>query len=406
MALSLREKLQQASQANIATNAAKTLEKLDTMEQPITPKVVPNPEVVKPTQLPTNKTTRQPNHPPTHQPSKQPSQTPTNPVDTQLTVSPAQAPTQAPTVPVDKPQDTPLNHPIDNPGTASELWDMLTVTQKRVLRYLMGHPGEIVKYAEISRVEDLPVGTVQTVFKRLKALGVLSSRYGSRGVIKGIRFSLDKKALGGAYHQAYPQDDRTIYPVTYPPNSQPTNIPNHPPTHNSAIVLIDRQKNLSISSEVIETTWPNLARCGFGVEQVQQITANLTAIGKPTDRIIKGLDHLEYELANDQLVDKSGQPVSDPCSWAFRALAQNGYYRRPKGYMSPDEQAAKDAEEEARAVIAARQKAEQVQYEAWRDGLSADELAAVMIGHPGGPKEQWIRTHWKKHVQKTSPGQS
>jgi hypothetical protein len=392
MALSLREKLQQASQANIATNAAKTLEKLDTMEQPTSPKVVPNPEVVKPTQSPNNKTTRQP--------SSHPSQAPTNPVDTRQTIPPTQPPTQAPTVPVDDSQDISLNYPIDNPGTSSELWDMLTVTQKRVLRYLMGHPGEIVKYAEISRVEDLPVGTVQTVFKRLKALGVLSSRYGSRGVIKGIRFSLDKKALGGAYHQAYPQGDRTNYPVICPPSNRPTNIPNYPPTHDSAIVLIDRQKNLSISSEVIETTWPNLARCGFGVEQIQQITTNLAAIGKPTDRIILGLDHLEYELANDQLVDKSGQPVADPCSWAFRALAQNGYYRRPKGYVSPEEQALQDAEAEAKSLVDARQRVETARFEAWKAGLSDEAMQEAMKGHPGGPKDAWLRKFWRERGSK------
>ena len=152
---------------------------------------------------------------------------------------------------------------------------------------------------------------------------------------------------------------------------------------------------------MIRTTWPNLAQCGFGVEQVNQIVANLTATGKPTSRIIQGLDHIEFELANGQMVDKDGQRVSDPCSWAFKALAQNGYYRRPKGYVSPEEQAAKDAEEEARSVIAARQKAEQVQFEAWRDGLTPDELAKALKGHPGGPKDAWLKSVWKKNLTKT-----
>ena len=60
------------------------------------------------------------------------------------------------------------------------------------------------------------------------------------------------------------------------------------------------------------------------------------------------------------------------------------------------DQAAKDAEEEAKAVTVARQSAEKAQFEAWRDGLSPDELADAMRGHPGGPKDAWLRSVWKK----------
>jgi hypothetical protein len=148
----------------------------------------------------------------------------------------------------------------------------------------------------------------------------------------------------------------------------------------------------------MQTAWPSLARAGFGPEQLAQIETILAETGKPTDRVVQGLDHLEYELANDQLRDKAGQPVADPCSWAFRALAQNGYYRRPKGYVSPEEQAARDAEEEARDVTAARQQADQARYEAWRDGLTQDELAQAMQGHPGGPKEAWLKKVWKERT--------
>lgn len=142
--------------------------------------------------------------------------------------------------------------------------------------------------------------------------------------------------------------------------------------------------------------WPNLVRCGFGPDQLAQIENSLIRVGKPTHRIVQGLDHIEYELAHGQLVDKEGQAVADPCSWAFRALAQNGYYRCPKGYVSPEEQAAKDDEARARATLAARQKAFQAQFEAWKAGLSDKELAQAMVGHPGGPKDAWLKKVWKE----------
>ena len=45
--------------------------------------------------------------------------------------------------------------------------------------------------------------------------------------------------------------------------------------------------------------------------------------------------------------------------------------------------------------IAARQAAEQAQFEAWRDGLSPDELADALRGHPGGPRDAWLKKVWR-----------
>lgn len=144
--------------------------------------------------------------------------------------------------------------------------------------------------------------------------------------------------------------------------------------------------------------WPRLFRCGFGPDQIAQIMASLSRLGKSSDRVVQGLDHIEYELTHDQLVDKEGQPVADPCSWAFRALAQNGYYRRPKGYVSPEEQALLDQEEEARAVFTAKKKAEQAQFETWQAGLSPREMEEFLRECPGGPKDAWLKHVWKEKV--------
>jgi len=66
--------------------------------------------------------------------------------------------------------------------------------------------------------------------------------------------------------------------------------------------------------------------------------------------------------------------------------------------VSPEEQAVLDQEEEARALQAARKKAEQARFEAWRDGLSPEELAQAMAGHPGGPKDAWLKRVWLERV--------
>ena len=404
MPLSLREKLKQASQANLANNAAKTMRKLSIMERP-EPEASPPEHTIDP---PTHATTQEPTHRPFHQPGNLSDTPPTNPQDYPITYPPTQAPTVplavAPTnpvaVPFPIPPTNPQDYPLNNPGIIADLWEMLTQAQRRVLAHLATHPGEILRYEGIAAATALPVGTVQTIFKRLKKLNVLTSHYGSRGTIKGMRFSLDKTIFQGTVPGTNPQTYPEAIPLNYPPTNHPSSPsihqPSHQPIQEAPYVLIEREKNLSISLRVLQTTWPKLAETGFGLEQVRQIVDNLTALGKPTDRILAGLDHIEFELTHDQLVDKDGQPVSDPCSWAFRALAQNGYYRRPKGYVSAEEQALRDQEEEAKALLTARKNAEQAQFEAWQASLSPEELAVCLRDHPGGPKEAWLKHIWKE----------
>ena len=75
MALSLREKLQKASLATIATNAAKTLAKLEVMERP-TP-VLEKAPVATPPQAVTDKATQQATQQATQRPSQRPTNKPT-----------------------------------------------------------------------------------------------------------------------------------------------------------------------------------------------------------------------------------------------------------------------------------------------------------------------------------------
>lgn len=151
--------------------------------------------------------------------------------------------------------------------------------------------------------------------------------------------------------------------------------------------------------QTFELTWPHLHRAGFGPEQIEQARQNLAAQNKPADRLVRGLDHAKWELEHGCMTDKDGNPVADPCFWVFASLARTGYYRRPVGYVSPEEQAARDAEQEAKAVTAARKQAETASFEAWRDALTPDDRDRAMTGYPGGPRDTWLRTYWKRQQE-------
>ncbi len=264
----------------------------------------------------------------------------------------------------------------DSPCLLQEKPVIKTEKQRTLLAFLLANPSITTTHAYISETIGQRKNTVRDNLNLFEVHGLISKKTVR---VPGSGVALEIRLLS----------TETVHRNGPPETSTET-------VHRNIPLKIDRKDlNLSISQEDMGIQWPNLVRCGFGLGQLAQIEGSLSRVGKPIDRIVQGLDHLEYELANDQLRDKSGQPVSDPCSWAFRALAQNGYYRRPKGYVSPEEQAAKDAEAEAKAVVAARQAAEQAQFEAWRDGLSPDELAAALRGHPGGPKDAWLKKVWR-----------
>jgi len=284
-----------------------------------------------------------------------------------------------------------------------------TSGQKLVLEYFMRQGSHIANYDVIAAQTRLPYRTVRRGIDKLVSLGWLTKQAWYQGSSRGLKFAFHPQTgqdertgqedkITGQDERISGQDGRTIQPDRINGQDSWTGQTDKiPPPYKEKI---DRENlSISLTSERIALTWPNLARSGFGPDQLAQIAQALVELGKSADKVLQSLDHAEWELEHDAMRDKDGQPVADPCSWVFRSLARTGYYRRPKSYVSPEEQAAKDAEAEAKAVTAARHAAEQAQFETWRDGLSPDELADAMRGHPGGPKDAWLKKVWKERRQ-------
>ena len=60
------------------------------------------------------------------------------------------------------------------------------------------------------------------------------------------------------------------------------------------------------------------------------------------------------------------------------------------------EQAEKDAEAEAKALIVARNAAEQAQFQAWKADLNENDFQEAMNGFPGGDRDAWLKKVWKE----------
>lgn len=153
----------------------------------------------------------------------------------------------------------------------------------------------------------------------------------------------------------------------------------------------------SLTEEDISFHWPNLAKAGFGTCQLRQILARLSQVGIGAENLAQGLTYAEWELEHGTMRDKNGESVTHPLNWVFSSLARTGYYRRPQGYISPQEQAEIDAAEEDERLKKARDARKKSAFEAWCAGLSPEEKNAIVA--PGNrafpmPEDTVLRQHF------------
>ena len=274
---------------------------------------------------------------------------------------------------------------------------LATTAQKILAAYFLENGAIVATYPIIAENTGVPHGTVRCVIEKFVTHGWLYKTPWGAGSNRSLKLTPTETLL------SIQQTSSTDYPIRQPRQTNRTEksnkrIPLSNPTEEfdrgNRLLKIDR-KNLSISTKTLETSWPSLAQTGFGQNQIEQIERALAEQGKTTDRVIQALDHAEWELAEGRMMDKAGQPVADPCAWVFRSLASQGYYRRPAGYVSPEEQAERDAAEEAKNLAKTREIARQGRFRAWLQGLSAEQRKKVLEGRIG-PEEAWLKKEWVK----------
>ena len=166
--------------------------------------------------------------------------------------------------------------------------------------------------------------------------------------------------------------------------------------------LGDKERLEALAEEDIAFHWPELARAGFGTAQIRQIIQRREQVGEDVRHVMQGLAFAEWELARQCMKDAKGKAVEAPVNWVFRILASQGYYPRPPGYISPDEQAERDREETIKREQEAREARFSAEAEAWAATLSADEREAI-LGPKGGasaimPEAVRLRMYFKAEV--------
>jgi len=272
-----------------------------------------------------------------------------------------------------------------------------TVRQKRVWEYLSSQKVLQASNEEISEKTGCSLGCVRDCLRLFASCGLII-KSASQDRSKRVRIEVVT----------------TVADAECPAPSDTCGVGFCPSLDRQIEDLSICQKLLDLTSEEIQFYWPSLSALGFGPDQLSAIFASLERIGKSGERVRDGLDHAEWECATGGIRQKPGaDPIRKPLGYIFRALATTGYFRRPEGYVSAEEQALRDAEAEIEALQARRSRIEtaraelqaqeeQQRYEAWKAALTEDQKLAIVEKHaPAGqsafriPREAALQLAWK-----------
>lgn len=258
--------------------------------------------------------------------------------------------------------------------------------QINILSIIKAHQ-EVLPYWQIAQLVgrhfggNPTEGAVRGALERMFPRDFLLRSRASRGRLKGNRYALTKDPCPHIPPCAFITES----------GAESAAYRSNTPAASFLSEEIDR-KNLSVSSQSMEPEhrleelteedisfhWPTLARDGFGTAQIRQICQRLHKIDIPTTRIPQGLIHAEWEMAHGIRKDAKGNPIEKPANWVFETLARQGYYPRPAGYISPQEQAERDAAEEQAQFAAAHEARMDAEYEAWAVQLSPQERSRII----------------------------
>lgn len=168
---------------------------------------------------------------------------------------------------------------------------------------------------------------------------------------------------------------------------------------------------LSISTDEFQILWPRLHEERFGPDQIRQIVEHRLSFDETILDIENSLHAAEWELEHDTFPEAR----KGPCNYLFATLKSKGTWRRPVGFMTPNEQALANAKKEKeilnelksieqKKIKQAEQDAQDADFESWLATLSDDELNEIdarcsLPLRTDASKRGWRKTFWAKNIQ-------
>ncbi len=279
-------------------------------------------------------------------------------------------------------------------------------------------PHEVLAYWQIAKIVwaaygiKTTDGAVRGAIERLSRYNLLVKKRAVRGYLRGNRYAFlhDPCPYIHPVQQSMESPTQAATQSTMQSGTQSgmSGAPSILEEIDSKILSVSskepsaKQLLEALTESDIAFHWPNLAKFGFGTDQIRQIIKRLSQIALPLTNLMQGLIYAEWELENEQMRDKTGTPITSPNQWVFSILARQGYYPRPSGYISPQEQAERDAEAEASALKQAQEKRLMAECALWIASLTTQERKAILPAQNGCalpmPEEVTLRNYFRTNI--------
>lgn len=240
---------------------------------------------------------------------------------------------------------------------------------KCLLSYLSSQQVWYTKNQEISDGSGLPYETVRGGLRKLESVGCIKKSKNSNNGLK-LEVLIPAGELGIKTEQV----NRT-----------------------GSSDKIDRLYNKSfyLTQKDIDRLWPKTSERGFHVAHYRNLIQDLEAKDFEPSNIKQALNYIEFQLSQNALVDQHGNPVGDVPAWLIKSLRSNGYYSRPKNYVSPEEQVEIDRLGEEQRIAAIREEAMRLRALNWWEGLPTDDPAKKERAM--GTENSWIMRQYQKY---------
>lgn len=220
-------------------------------------------------------------------------------------------------------------------------------------------------------------GAVRGALERLGKYKFLVRNRSTRGRLKGNTYSFASEPCPYIRVCSKATDSR-MESCTQSAQIQPPSKSREIERESLSVFLDSDSRILALTETDIALHWPRLSKSGFGASQLDQIVEALRKLGKSSDHVIEGLTHAEWELEHGIMIGGEMKVVESPKDYVFKALARTGRYRMPKGYVSPEEMAIREATQEAERRARATQARVSAEFEAWWGNLSSEEVRALL----------------------------
>jgi hypothetical protein len=301
-------------------------------------------------------------------------------------------------LPITQAQNTKEAHSHQHPDiselSSSDLLAGLNSNQILVLKFIIMNLKRIISYDQISIQVKIPRGTVRGNVKTLTHLGFIRPYPKRTGKIQGLSFKFNIK-LCKLFCE--------VHGLEFPPSLidtsyvQTTSTPTPPPCDQiERSTYTIKEKIMALTADDISRRYPKLAAHGLCPNQIRQFVSTLEKNDFSLTNLLPSLDHLNWELENGTLIDGTGKIVVKPLGYFYNSIAQNGYYRSPNGYVSPEDQIIFDQKNSAHAAKQAYDSAANDLFQLWMNSLESSEKEKI-LEKKFGPEVQYLRHYWNEN---------